>query len=128
MTGCKRGDVVLVLFPNSDLLTFKKRPALVVQADNLAKGLPQAIIAIVNIVNAMTEFQSTALRNLISFGQCAASPCYSCSCSVGLLWLRRSLSLIPLGCIRLNSLGQGSRNRGLTGKWRSVCATAISSH
>ncbi|MFB2894590.1 type II toxin-antitoxin system PemK/MazF family toxin [Aerosakkonemataceae cyanobacterium BLCC-F50] len=30
-----RGDVVLVLFPNSDLRTAKRRPALVVQADNL---------------------------------------------------------------------------------------------
>jgi mRNA interferase MazF len=33
MTGLRRGDVVLVLFPNSDLVTFKRRPALVVQAD-----------------------------------------------------------------------------------------------
>lgn len=35
----KRGDVVLVLYPNSDLRTAKKRPALVVQADNLETGL-----------------------------------------------------------------------------------------
>src|SRR3989442_10987067 len=47
MTGVKRGDVVLVLFPNSDLITFKKRPALVVQADNLATGLPQVVIAMI---------------------------------------------------------------------------------
>ena len=39
MTGLKRGDVVLVLFPNSDLVTFKRRPALVVEADNLDTGL-----------------------------------------------------------------------------------------
>ncbi len=45
MTDCKRGDVVLVLFPNSDLITYKKRPALVVQADNLDTGLQQKIIA-----------------------------------------------------------------------------------
>jgi mRNA-degrading endonuclease toxin of MazEF toxin-antitoxin module len=32
----KRGDVVLVLFPNSNLRTAELRPALVVQADNLA--------------------------------------------------------------------------------------------
>lgn len=30
---CNRGDVVLVRFPNSDLKTYKKRPALVVQRD-----------------------------------------------------------------------------------------------
>ena len=47
MTGFKRGDVVLVLFPNSDLVTFKQRPASVVQADNLATGLPQVVIAMI---------------------------------------------------------------------------------
>ena len=47
MTGLRRGDVVLVLFPNSDLVTFKQRPALVVQADNLDTGLPQIVIAMV---------------------------------------------------------------------------------
>jgi len=47
MTGLKRGDVVLVLFPNSDLVTFKRRPALVVQADNLSTGLPQIVIAMI---------------------------------------------------------------------------------
>lgn len=44
---CKRGDVILVRFPNSDLKTYKKRPALVVQADGLATGLPQKIIALI---------------------------------------------------------------------------------
>ena len=43
----KRGDVVLVLFPNSDLRTAKTRPALIVQADNLETGLPQVIIAMI---------------------------------------------------------------------------------
>lgn len=44
---CKRGDVILVRFPNSDLKTYKKRPALVVQADGLETGLPQKIIALI---------------------------------------------------------------------------------
>ena len=43
----KRGDVVLVLFPNSDLRTAKLRPALIVQADNLQTGLPQVIVAMI---------------------------------------------------------------------------------
>ncbi len=47
MTGLRRGDVVLVLFPNSDLVTFKRRPALVVQADNLSSDLPQIVIAMI---------------------------------------------------------------------------------
>lgn len=47
MTNYKRGNIVLILFPNSDLQTFKKRPALVVQADNLQTGLPQTIVALI---------------------------------------------------------------------------------
>ncbi|MEH2282283.1 MAG: type II toxin-antitoxin system PemK/MazF family toxin [Nostoc sp.] len=43
----KRGDVVLVLFPNSNLTTAKTRPALIVQADNLQTGLPQVIVAMI---------------------------------------------------------------------------------
>ena len=43
----KRGHVVLVLFPHSDLRTAKTRPALVVQADNLQTGLPQVIVAMI---------------------------------------------------------------------------------
>lgn len=41
----KRGDVVLALFPNSDLLSAKTRPALVVQRDDLQSGLSQVVLA-----------------------------------------------------------------------------------
>jgi mRNA interferase MazF len=44
---CKRGDVILALFPNSDLRTAKTRPALVVQADNLQTGIPQVSVAMI---------------------------------------------------------------------------------
>lgn len=44
----RRGDIVLVLFPNSNLKTAKRRPALVVQATNLNTGLPQVIIAMIS--------------------------------------------------------------------------------
>lgn len=43
----RRSDVVLVLFPNSNLTTAKTRPALIVQADNLETGLPQIIVAMI---------------------------------------------------------------------------------
>ena len=43
----KRGDVILVLYPDSNLRTAKPRPALVVQADNLQTGLPQVIVAMI---------------------------------------------------------------------------------
>ena len=42
-----RGDVVLVLFPDSNLQTAKRRPALVVQASNLLTDLDQTIIAMI---------------------------------------------------------------------------------
>src|SRR5258705_5408132 len=42
---CSRGDIVLVLFPDSNLRTAKRRPTLVVQADNLNTGLSQTIVA-----------------------------------------------------------------------------------
>jgi mRNA interferase MazF len=43
----KRGDVVLVLYPHSDLRAAKTRPALIVQADNLHTGLSQVIVAMI---------------------------------------------------------------------------------
>jgi mRNA interferase MazF len=45
--NCRRGDVVLVLFPDSNLRTSKRRPALVVQADRLGADLPQTIVAMI---------------------------------------------------------------------------------
>ena len=45
--NCRRGDVVLVLFPDSNLRTSKRRPALVVQADGLGAALPQTIVAMI---------------------------------------------------------------------------------
>jgi mRNA interferase MazF len=47
MTSYKKGMVVLTLFPNSDLITAKRRPALIVQADELNTGLEQIIIAMI---------------------------------------------------------------------------------
>ena len=43
----KRGDVILVLFPSSNLRAAKPRPSLIVQADNLQTTLPQVIVAMV---------------------------------------------------------------------------------
>ncbi len=45
--GYKRGDVVLVLFPNSDLETAKTRPALVIHADDLQSDLPQVVVCMI---------------------------------------------------------------------------------
>ena len=48
MIKFRRGDVVLLLFPNSDLRTAKRRPALVIQRENLDTGLPQTLIAMIS--------------------------------------------------------------------------------
>lgn len=58
-----RGDVVLVLFPNSDLRTAKRRPALIVQVDNLGTGLSQTIVAMItsNIARAGHPSRVTVL-------------------------------------------------------------------
>ncbi len=47
MMSIKRGGIVRVLFPNSDLSTAKRRPALIVQADDLDTGLPQVLVAMI---------------------------------------------------------------------------------
>ena len=51
MMSYRRGDVVLVLFPDSNLRTAKRRPALVVQADDLRTGLPQLIAIFENEID-----------------------------------------------------------------------------
>ena len=43
----RRNDVVLVLFPNSNLTSAKTRPAVIIQADNIQTDLPQVIIAMI---------------------------------------------------------------------------------
>ena len=61
----RRGDVVLVLFPHSNLRTAKPRPALVVQADDLQTGLTQIIVAMITsrLVRANHPSRITVLRS-----------------------------------------------------------------
>jgi mRNA interferase MazF len=47
MITLNRGDVILIWFPNSDLKTFKQRPALVMQADGLNTGISQVVVAMI---------------------------------------------------------------------------------
>jgi mRNA interferase MazF len=47
MMSYKQGDIVSVWFPDSNLLTVKKRPDIVLQKDNLSTGLDQLIIGMV---------------------------------------------------------------------------------
>jgi mRNA interferase MazF len=60
----KRGDVVLVLFPNSDLKTAKQRPALIVQTDNLESGLDQIIVAMITSRTFRANHTSRVLIHL----------------------------------------------------------------
>ncbi len=43
----RRGDVVLVDFPHSDLRTSKRRPALIISRDNLQTGFDQVLVAMI---------------------------------------------------------------------------------
>jgi len=60
----KRGDIVLMLFPHSDLRTAKTRPALVVQADNLQTGLPQIIVAMITSRMLRAQHRSRVIVQL----------------------------------------------------------------
>lgn len=57
----RRGDIVLVLFPDSNLRTSKRRPALVIQADQLGTGLPQTIVAMITSNMARAGHQSRVI-------------------------------------------------------------------
>ena len=59
-----RGSVVMVLFPDSNRQTAKRRPALVVQADNLGAGLPQVIVAMVTSNMARAAHPSRVVVNM----------------------------------------------------------------
>ena len=62
----KRGDIVLVMFPDSNLRTGKLRPALVVQADNLQTGLSQIIVAMITSNLARANHPSRVAISLSS--------------------------------------------------------------
>ncbi len=72
----KRGDVVLVLFPSSDLRSAKLHPALIVQTNNLEAGLSQTIVAMITsrmfrashpsrvvVLRSTTEGRNSGLSN-----------------------------------------------------------------
>ena len=60
MTPFKRGDVVLVKFPYSDLVRYKKRPALVVQDETVETGLSQRVV--VQITSNLERTGETRVR------------------------------------------------------------------
>lgn len=47
MTTYSRGEVVLVVFPDSNLMTYKRRPALVVQDEGAPTALSQRVVAMI---------------------------------------------------------------------------------
>jgi mRNA interferase MazF len=55
----RRGDVLLVRFPNSDRLTYRKRPALVVQADDPFPGADRRLVAC--ITSNLSRFGQTRI-------------------------------------------------------------------
>jgi len=56
MTTYKQGDIILVWFPDSNLMTAKKRPAVVLQSNNLQTGLGQLIIGMITSVVSTIQY------------------------------------------------------------------------
>jgi mRNA interferase MazF len=48
MPSLQRGDVIVVNFPNADLATFKRRPALVIQSNELHSEYDDWIVAMIS--------------------------------------------------------------------------------
>ena len=67
MTNYKRGDVILALFPDSNLQTAKKRPVLVVQADDLQTNLAQVIVAMITSNLSRKTHPSRVLVGISTF-------------------------------------------------------------
>ncbi|MBF0628345.1 MAG: type II toxin-antitoxin system PemK/MazF family toxin [Magnetococcales bacterium] len=65
----KRGDVILVRFPNSNLTTYKKRPALIVQNDGLNTSLPQTIVAMITTNLSRTGPTRVSIKKSDPIGQ-----------------------------------------------------------
>lgn len=57
MITYKQGDIILVWFPDSNLITTKKRPAVVLQSNNLQTGLGQLIIGMITSVASTFKCQ-----------------------------------------------------------------------
>ncbi len=66
---CDRGDVVLVAFPDSSLVTAKKRPAIVVQASGLNTGIPQTVLAMITSNMARAGHPSRVVVPYAAAGQ-----------------------------------------------------------
>lgn len=58
-----RGEVVLLFFPDSNLGTAKRRPALVVQADRLQTEFNQTIVAMISSNLARAGYPSRVKVN-----------------------------------------------------------------
>jgi mRNA interferase MazF len=69
MTRYKKGAIVLVLFPSSDLRTAKRRPAIVVQANNLNTQLSQVVVAMITSNLARANHPSRILIQVERLGQ-----------------------------------------------------------
>jgi len=64
MTNYRRGAVLLVRFPDSNLITYKKRPALLIQDETIKTGLPQWLVAMITSNVARTgETRVTIQKN-----------------------------------------------------------------
>ena len=69
MTGFERGEVLLVRYPDSNLLTYKLRPALFVQNQAVATELDQQIVVMITSNTRMTGPTRVFVSNDSTEGQ-----------------------------------------------------------
>ena len=107
----RQGEVVLVLFPNSDLTSSKIRPAVVVQADNLQTGLSQVVVAMITSQLSRSQHPSR-LTILIGTPEGQQSGLISDSVIMTDNLATVTLSAISrvIGSIRIDNLHKSLRN------------------
>ncbi len=66
MTNYKRDEVILVKFPYSDMVRYKKRPALVVQDESVETGLSQRVVVQITSNLDRTGYTRVLVRKIMS--------------------------------------------------------------
>jgi len=69
MTTYRRGAVLLLRYPDSNLITYKKRPALLIQNEAVATGIHQWIVAMITSNLARTGETRVLIRKSSPAGQ-----------------------------------------------------------
>jgi len=108
---CRRGDVVLVRYPHSDLTTLTTRPALLVQDEGVPTGLPQSIVALITSNLGRTGPTRVRFMRESSDGEAMGLPTYSVVVTDNLATvLDRELDQVIGRCPAMDRVGEALRS------------------